>query len=339
MNSDVKWAELDSLIEDLKRKTNLTAEDLQLVAQKQKEYFDLWQQERLNLERNTLIAKSHEAIARLDKIYNFIRIRVKLLSGDTSEVVHLVAEIIEDISLSRSIVEALADIVVQRADEVIDARNEIVGEYGHITKYPNPEGEEDDRWLRTLDGQLVFGPAPEGTGGGGTPGASTLNDLLDVNVASSQNGFFLRRVNNIWTGVQLVSSHISNFSVAVRATVLEGFNTASASLVSAADTIVQAIGKLQAQISLHTSNTSNPHNTTKAQVGLANVDNTSDINKPISTVTQQALDLKSPLGHLHNDVYISSPMIRNALVMTKSQYDNIGTKDPNTYYIIIQNSI
>ena len=33
----------------------------------------------------------------------------------------------------------------------------------------------------------------------------------------------------------------------------------------------------------------------KAKVGLANVDNTSDINKPISTATQTALDLKAPI--------------------------------------------
>ena len=35
---------------------------------------------------------------------------------------------------------------------------------------------------------------------------------------------------------------------------------------------------------------------TKAMVGLANVDNTSDLNKPISTATQTALDLKAPLA-------------------------------------------
>jgi hypothetical protein len=45
-------------------------------------------------------------------------------------------------------------------------------------------------------------------------------------------------------------------------------------------------------ISSHTSNTSNPHNVTKSQVGLGNVDNTSDANKPISTATQTALDGK-----------------------------------------------
>lgn len=45
-------------------------------------------------------------------------------------------------------------------------------------------------------------------------------------------------------------------------------------------------------ITAHTTNTSNPHSVTKTQVGLGNVDNTSDLNKPISTATQTALDLK-----------------------------------------------
>lgn len=43
----------------------------------------------------------------------------------------------------------------------------------------------------------------------------------------------------------------------------------------------------------HIANTNNPHQVTKAQVGLGNVDNTSDLNKPISTATQTALDLKA----------------------------------------------
>lgn len=45
-------------------------------------------------------------------------------------------------------------------------------------------------------------------------------------------------------------------------------------------------------VTAHTGNTSNPHGVTKAQVGLGNVDNTSDVNKPISTATQTALDGK-----------------------------------------------
>ena len=40
----------------------------------------------------------------------------------------------------------------------------------------------------------------------------------------------------------------------------------------------------------HIKSTNNPHKITKTQIGLKNVDNTSDANKPISTATQNALD-------------------------------------------------
>lgn len=53
---------------------------------------------------------------------------------------------------------------------------------------------------------------------------------------------------------------------------------------------------LENQINTHTGNTSNPHSVTKAQVGLGNADNTSDVNKPISTATQTALNLKANLA-------------------------------------------
>jgi Cu/Ag efflux protein CusF len=49
----------------------------------------------------------------------------------------------------------------------------------------------------------------------------------------------------------------------------------------------------------HDVRTDNPHSTTKAHVGLGNADNTSDADKPISTATQTALDLKSDTGHNH----------------------------------------
>ena len=42
----------------------------------------------------------------------------------------------------------------------------------------------------------------------------------------------------------------------------------------------------------HLADTNNPHSVTAAQVGLGNVDNTADLDKPISTATQTALDGK-----------------------------------------------
>ena len=55
----------------------------------------------------------------------------------------------------------------------------------------------------------------------------------------------------------------------------------------------EAEATITSNLSRHTSDYENPHHVTKAQVGLDNVDNTSDINKPISTATQNALNLKA----------------------------------------------
>lgn len=44
------------------------------------------------------------------------------------------------------------------------------------------------------------------------------------------------------------------------------------------------------ELSSHTDRTDNPHSVTKAQVGLSNVDNTSDADKPVSTAQQAAID-------------------------------------------------
>ena len=56
--------------------------------------------------------------------------------------------------------------------------------------------------------------------------------------------------------------------------------------------LVEKILTNEKNISTHINNKSNPHEVSKAQIGLGNVDNTSDVNKPISTATQKALDLK-----------------------------------------------
>lgn len=54
----------------------------------------------------------------------------------------------------------------------------------------------------------------------------------------------------------------------------------------------------RSKIDSHVSNTRNPHSVTKDQVGLGNVDNTSDLEKPISTRTQEELDKKVNLADL-----------------------------------------
>lgn len=81
----------------------------------------------------------------------------------------------------------------------------------------------------------------------------------------------------------------------VRAATLTGLSTATNAVVSATDTVLGALGKLQKQVSdnlttltSHTGSTSNPHSVTKAQVGLGNVDNTSDADKAVLSATKLA---------------------------------------------------
>ena len=55
----------------------------------------------------------------------------------------------------------------------------------------------------------------------------------------------------------------------------------------------KAENTITSNLTAHTTNTNNPHNVTKSQIGLGNVDNTADLNKPISTATQNALNNKA----------------------------------------------
>jgi hypothetical protein len=72
----------------------------------------------------------------------------------------------------------------------------------------------------------------------------------------------------------------------------------------------------QLDLTTHIADTTNPHAVTKDQVGLGNVDNTSDLNKPISTATQAALNAKQDLiGYVPEDV------------ANKSTNTSLGTSD------------
>lgn len=71
----------------------------------------------------------------------------------------------------------------------------------------------------------------------------------------------------------------------------------------------QEVLDVENKVDDHIADTNNPHEVTKDQVGLGNVDNTSDINKPISTATQDALDLKQDILVAGTNMEISSNTI------------------------------
>ena len=69
----------------------------------------------------------------------------------------------------------------------------------------------------------------------------------------------------------------------------------------------------------------------KSDVGLENVDNTSDADKPISTATQAALD-----GKVSSNVtgITGADQITNIVSLTQAEYDAIATKNASTFYVI-----
>lgn len=82
--------------------------------------------------------------------------------------------------------------------------------------------------------------------------------------------------------------------------VLEGIkqdaSTTSSNLNTEITRAKEAEATIQSNLDNHKADTNNPHKVTKAQVGLSNVDNTSDLDKPISTATQQELNKKAPIN-------------------------------------------
>jgi hypothetical protein len=162
--------------------------------------------------------------------------------------------------------------------------------------------------VTVIDRGILYGvQGPQGESGGvntvnGQSGNVTLDtseipenpSYLYYTQARFDSAFAAKSTTNLAEGTN------QYFTAArVRAVVLTGLSLATNAVISATDTVLSAFGKLQAQITAnlstltsHTSNTSNPHATTKAQVGLGNADNTSDANKPISTATQTALNAK-----------------------------------------------
>jgi len=70
-----------------------------------------------------------------------------------------------------------------------------------------------------------------------------------------------------------------------------------------------------ANIQAHIADTNNPHIVTKVQVGLGNVDNTSDVNKPVSTAQQAALD-----GKVDNNQVLTN--VPSGAVFTDTVYND-----------------
>jgi hypothetical protein len=68
------------------------------------------------------------------------------------------------------------------------------------------------------------------------------------------------------------------------------------------------INGVESVVYTHPGTGTNPHGTTKSDIGLGNCDNTSDVNKPISNATQQAINNNSvPTGSVFYTISMTAP--------------------------------
>ena len=73
----------------------------------------------------------------------------------------------------------------------------------------------------------------------------------------------------------------------------------------------------------------------KSDVGLNNVDNTSDLDKPISTSTRAELDNKAPSDHNHDERYYTETEVNQLITNTRLPVGSyyLGTSDNNPQHI------
>ena len=85
--------------------------------------------------------------------------------------------------------------------------------------------------------------------------------------------------------------------------------------------------------SSHVNRRDNPHQVTKAQVGLGNVDNTSDADKPLSDIARAAISGKAPLTHTHQASQITHGTFNGAVVANATAQEALGTAMVRNIYI------
>lgn len=103
---------------------------------------------------------------------------------------------------------------------------------------------------------------------------------------------------------------------------VEAWGSLSQKIVSEVDSSdLEDLKGIGTRLIQHISNINNPHKVTKEQVGLGNVDNTSDLDKPISKATQAALDQKIGAGGgaIVGDMTIQG----NLTVQGTATYENV----------------
>jgi len=114
-------------------------------------------------------------------------------------------------------------------------------------------------------------------------------------------------------------------------------NDLTDALKSAYDTAYQWVIQNGQQVLLHIANRNNPHNVNTNQLGIGNVDNTSDLQKPISNDVSSALSLKQNKTNLFN-IYVNFVDIENFLYTAPYNFKiNLVENPSGISYSILKN--
>lgn len=140
------------------------------------------------------------------------------------------------------------------------------------TAYPGDKGKATTDKLNKTSNKVVVGPI-------------TVNPSTDKIVLKYQTHFTS-------TNSDSEDSHTINAATTSQAGLMSSSDKTKLDGLKDQAGITSDIDAVQTNLETHINNKSNPHEVNKAQVGLGNVDNTSDANKPISTATQNALNSK-----------------------------------------------
>lgn len=140
------------------------------------------------------------------------------------------------------------------------------------TAYPGDKGKATTDKLNKTSDKVVVRP-------------TTVNPSTDKIVIKYQTHFTSTNSDN-------EDSHTINAATTSQAGVMSSADKTKLNGLKDQAGITSDIDAVQTNLETHINNKSNPHKVNKAQVGLGNVDNTSDANKPISTATQKALNSK-----------------------------------------------
>lgn len=158
-------------------------------------------------------------------------------------------------SLSDNLVN---DVLVSQSD-----KNSVSLTIKSITKNPVKKNKE----LLLVDGEPIL-----------------LTDNTPILLADNVNDGLYDQADDKLITINQASSFTAGVMSASDKTKLDG--------LKAQAEIDTSISNVQNNLNAHINNRTNPHRVTKEQIGLDQVDNTSDANKPISNATQNALNSK-----------------------------------------------